>query len=70
MVTLQVTFSSTKGYKPMSTTVLIGSKKEYLLKRKEIIQKAMYKICAQRGMTFAEMERFGYTEVKSREVAV
>lgn len=68
MITLQITVSSTQGYKPMSTTILINNKKEYLLKRNDIHRKALFKICAQRNMTFGELARYGYTEVKAREL--
>ncbi len=67
MVKIQITLTSTMGYKPMSTIVEITEKKEYLFKRKEIHNKAIVKICAQRHMTLADLRRFGYTEIKARE---
>ena len=67
MIKLQITLTSTEGYKPMSTIVEITDKKEYLFKRKEIHNKAIVKICAQRHMTLKDLARFGYTEIKTRE---
>jgi hypothetical protein len=67
MVKLQITLTSTEGYKPMSTIVEITDKKEYLYKRKEIHNKAIVKICAQRHMTLKDLTYYGYTKVKARE---
>lgn len=67
MVKLQITLTSTEGYKPMSTIVEIADKKEYLYKRKEIHNKAIVKICAQRHMTLKDLTYYGYTKVKARE---
>jgi hypothetical protein len=51
----------------MSTIVEITDKKEYLYKRKEIHNKAIVKICAQRHMTLKDLTYYGYTKVKARE---
>ena len=67
MVKLQITLTSTEGYKPMSTIVEITDKKEYLYKRKEIHNKAIVKICAQRHMTLKDLTYYGYTKIKARE---
>ena len=67
MIKLQITLTSTEGYKPMSTIVEIADKKEYLYKRKEIHNKAIVKICAQRHMTLKDLTYYGYTKVKARE---
>ena len=67
MVKLQITLTSTEGYKPMSTIIEIADKKEYLYKRKEIHNKAIVKICAQRHMTLKDLTYYGYTKVKARE---
>jgi len=67
MVKLQITLTSTEGYKPMSTIVEITDKKEYLYKRKEIHNKAIVKICAQRNMTLKDLTYYGYTKIKARE---
>jgi hypothetical protein len=67
MVKLQITLTSTEGYKPMSTIVEIADKKEYLYQRKEIHNKAIVKICAQRHMTLKDLTYYGYTKVKARE---
>lgn len=67
MIKLQITLTSTEGYKPMSTIIEIADKKEYLYKRKEIHNKAIVKICAQRHMTLKDLTYYGYTKVKARE---
>lgn len=67
MVKLQITLTSTEGYKPMSTIIEIADKKEYLYKRKEIHNKAIVKICAQRHMTLKDLTYYGYTKIKARE---
>lgn len=67
MITIQITLTSTMGYAPMSTTIDLADKKEYLYYRNAIQNKAKVKICAQRGMTLDDLTRFGYTTVRARE---
>lgn len=65
---IQVTLVSTTGkYKPVSTIITVESVRYFKEHKQECINKAITKICQKRLWSAADLKRYGYTKVKTRE---
>lgn len=64
---VQVTLVSTMGYRAVTTVIDVESAEEFNNHRKQYIDKAVAKMCTQRGWTSYHLTSYGYTRVKCRE---
>lgn len=66
MLFIQVTLISSKGYRPMSTLITVASVNDFIQNKADYQQKAATAICAKRGMTTKDLEKYGYDGIKCR----
>ena len=67
MLQVQISLFSNKGYKPISTIVTIDSVEEWNKNKSQIKMKAVATMCAKRRLTRADLEKYGYNEIRSRQ---
>lgn len=66
MLFIQITLVSSKGYRPMSTLIPVKSLNDFIQNKQDYQQKAATTICAKRGMTVQDLEKYGYNGIKCR----
>ena len=66
MIQIQVTLTSNKGYRPMSTLVDVPNAQTFIENKKKYQQQGIIKICAKRSMRAADLAKYGYNEVRMR----
>lgn len=54
-------------YRPISASSKISSKEEYNSRREYYKQQALLRLCAFRGMTLADLRKYGYNKMSIRE---
>ena len=64
-ITLQFSVFSHKGYKPLSTLMNVDYD-EYIADKKKFKGQALFAICAKRNMTFKDLKKYGYEELRVR----
>lgn len=67
MLQVQISLFSNKGYRPLSTIVTVESVEEWNKNKKQIKMKAVATMCAKRRLTRADLEKYGYNEIRSRQ---
>lgn len=67
MVQVQITLTSTMGYKPISTIIDCESITDFNKNQKEYIKKAKIRMCIQRHWDGENLRKWGYTELKARK---
>lgn len=55
------------SYKPMSYRLTIEDIEDYKKRPAIYKQRAIMHICANRGMTKADLKKYGYTKIRTRE---
>ena len=66
MIQIQVTLCSTMGYRAMSTVITVSSASEYIEKKNHYNAQAVTAMLAKRYMTAADLQKYGYTTLKTR----
>jgi hypothetical protein len=64
-ITLQFSVFSHKGYKPLSTLLEVNYE-DYLKDKQKFKSQAVFNICAKRHMTFKDLKKYGYEELRVR----
>ena len=64
---VQISLMSSKGYRPMSTIIEVKDAHDYNTHKAEYQKEAVYKICAKRHMTAADLKKYGYDKIAQRE---
>lgn len=66
MIQMQISLFSNKGYKPLSTIVNVESVEEWQKNKEKIRNQAVVSICTKRRMTKADLQKYGYCEIRTR----
>ena len=67
MLQVQISLFSNKGYRPLSTIIKVENAEEWNKNKSQIKMKAVVTMCAKRRLTRADLEKYGYNEIRSRQ---
>lgn len=66
MIPIQITLTSNKGYKPLSTIIEVPTAEAFLANKKKYQEQGIIKICAKRSMRSHDLAKYGYNQIKMR----